>query len=579
MPDPLSIIGVVLGVVTLLKPVLKAVQTYKLTNSFGKDYYNCYRRLQNESVQLELFISICLESSHLLEPAAAHNVSKLSEVLAEMLKQFQICEKLLKKYVDTPSGLPDEDIPQNSSLPSPRSILAPEKTKKRFGLFRDLRKPKPKNNKLLSSPTVSSQSSGATGNTTRTLCANQSVTDSYNKQRDESESLQNATRMYSRVVWVILDRNEFISAIEILSQRNKFLLSIAQLRSLSHETSTTLLTSYASSDQSSSDLRGSLQRLHSALILTNGPSKTDHLEFSIALGVHRTKPEEDIDIDWRPESHCFRLLAHKLGPVKSQSCSSFLLAETIRQNAIDNSSRQGLQRETVRSLRSALREPDGSETWPPLGAIPSAISSSDVHHIFQDTCSEWKISMTLADLLINEDMGSNNDMGKHLKLAISIASGYSHLGSLVPALSNTRPESYRYYDPVEDEGNADETIKNDKIAIHNPWLFAGFGCRRQRKTRQEVASGSSVSKNTSVIEMGLLLYQVGCWKRLDYGISVNELRFQAKNTINEVVRRVGVKFSNAVEACLDYRGSAGDLSSFYENVVLALQGLEQELYG
>ena len=89
-------------------------------------------------------------------------------------------------------------------------------------------------------------------------------------------------------------------------------------------------------------------------------------------------------------------------------------------------------------------------------------------------------------------------------------------------------------------------------------FFFGFG---QLQKRVKIGGGSGLAKasNASVVELGLLLYQLGSGCKLVYGLgpdAFKQAKYRALSNINAVTRTLGASFTIVVKRCLNFAVSS-----------------------
>ena len=122
-----------------------------------------------------------------------------------------------------------------------------------------------------------------------------------------------------------------------------------------------------------------------------------------------------------------------------------------------------------------------------------------------------------------------------------------------PSCPNPRLDSYAYYKrSLEVEGMQDEGPP-----LLRPYLACGFGCRPPGR-QPGATSGPSKDVNAPVIELGLVLFQIGSRRKLNYltkgmGSTVellNSVKNEALSNLWEVEKLYGPLFPRVIETCL-----------------------------
>ena len=146
------------------------------------------------------------------------------------------------------------------------------------------------------------------------------------------------------------------------------------------------------------------------------------------------------------------------------------------------------------------------------------------------------------------------------------------------ATRHPRTENYRFCDTVPEagavvvEGDAEPSL---------PYVFCGFGTDMPRPSTRSV--GKSVltdqSVNTSAIELGHLLFQIGSWSKLEYlngRNSLETMKSSALESIDSVVTHSNMAFAKLVEMCLLLPTEGTGKRAYYE-IMKRLQSLGDEL--
>lgn len=167
-----------------------------------------------------------------------------------------------------------------------------------------------------------------------------------------------------------------------------------------------------------------------------------------------------------------------------------------------------------------------------------------------------------------------------VQLARIVATSHVYFALVRPSCVELRPCNSRLYRVPEDE----ETWSSVEPLALRPYLFIGFG---QKPPRKRIGATSSVGKayNSSMIQLGLMLYQVGTAMNIDYGIGRNGLvkaKIHVMNSLGALDETVGPGFTEIVQMCLDYktpdfRSGAEDENNLVKKMILCLLEYEERL--
>jgi len=204
-----------------------------------------------------------------------------------------------------------------------------------------------------------------------------------------------------------------------------------------------------------------------------------------------------------------------------------------------------------------------------------------MHRLFHAEKQISHVTGTLSGMLKNENARRMTPR-QRVELATLIASSYTYFWTVRPKCQDIQPLSFIYYSTSE----GDDAWTDGNLPILKPYLDFGFGQRPPQKMLGE-SSGVSRSQNAVIVELGLLLYQVGSCTSLKYGLSsraLAEARRTAGFNLHLLDRTVSMAFAEVTEACLQYSANAarivGDegLEKFLQGVAWRLLDMQEKLY-
>lgn len=169
---------------------------------------------------------------------------------------------------------------------------------------------------------------------------------------------------------------------------------------------------------------------------------------------------------------------------------------------------------------------------------------------------------------------------QHMQLARLVAGTHKNLSLIerIMTTSTVLPSNYIYYlpnipaneggtpdnnAPTDIEHTNDSEIDGLEENILSPFLFCGLGSKPKRSNSLALVQSSGVTAHTTshtrIIELGLILFQIGSWQTLRYSAARREsgydnMRQEAKNKMHQVYRHSGVGFAQVVLTCLDWQG-------------------------
>ncbi|RBQ70716.1 hypothetical protein FVER14953_21755 [Fusarium verticillioides] len=118
-----------------------------------------------------------------------------------------------------------------------------------------------------------------------------------------------------------------------------------------------------------------------------------------------------------------------------------------------------------------------------------------------------------------------------------------------------RPERIRYYRP-EDEGDSWVNDPDESVVL-NPYLSIDFGTQRPPQL-PGISSGLVRQVVNPVVELGLVLYQIGSSDAVDYQSGVNGVKHAKVNvmkSLHKLDEMCNGSFTEVVQTCLDWRNS------------------------
>ena len=129
-----------------------------------------------------------------------------------------------------------------------------------------------------------------------------------------------------------------------------------------------------------------------------------------------------------------------------------------------------------------------------------------------------------------------------------------------------------------------------KPLVLSPWLGVGFGKRAEIGILGDDSGVEDQSTNV-MVELGLLLFQVGSGQPIDYGLGslgVHQAKTRAVQALQTVRIRVSSAYANVVQGLLEWESVPSHLRTeidadkdrtFVQDVLSALHKLERDLEG
>ena len=372
--------------------------------------------------------------------------------------------------------------------------------------------------------------------------------------RHDARIVQKRTSMWTHIKWAHHDQETFKEKVHEIRKTINTLDKLLTLRSPSDSGRLLPAQPDASSvSHSTPQVQGALERLHNSLRNLNVQKQR---QGSWNFAVHIAAPFDD---NWRLVHDQYSLPLRKSALMfyvqqrKADEESSFLLIETHTEPA------RGVQAqaESVRKIEdldnpSATADGNEAEAYSTWGFICTPEHPEDEHRIFVDTAT-WRRTSTLADLLVDPESLQYFSPENVFILARQIMVAHLDFSLVRPSCPNPRLESYAYYKrSLEVEG-----MQEEGPPLLRPYLACGFGCRPPGR-QPGATSGPSKDTNAPVIELGLVLFQIGSRRKLNYrtkgmGSTVellNSVKNEALGNLWEVEKLYGPLFTRVIETCL-----------------------------
>ena len=403
------------------------------------------------------------------------------------------------------------------------------------------------------------------------------------RQSETAEDLQRSTPLRHRAVWIARDREAYKSAVQNITISNDLIESLLRChvlrvidRRFRQEQSVSEQKPAVEDQIPEDDARciQSLAHMYEALPgLSQFPSIAGKLEYGLRISFNHAVTKESIledfpNLDLHPDSSIYLLQARPLEGQRLKE-SFLLLAE-----ALDAS----FQDEVTPWI-------DG-QCYPFEHLADLSVHSrpsGDVR-VLRDTTS-WTELMTLEDLFASEE--AEPAIKARVALAALLAKSHLHISGLNGRAGNWTPRAFRFFDLSSEAGSTApaDIIRNEDFLL-NLYHFSDLA-KPPPKSSTRGLGGMKTTKpsfDASVVDLGLLLYQIGCWKQLSTDhtgqkTSHERLKEEVYSNIHELYRKVGLRFAETVQSCLQWdtqlpRAKAANQAQFYRDVVTPLLDLK-----
>ncbi len=382
------------------------------------------------------------------------------------------------------------------------------------------------------------------------------------RQKQEGKALKKSTWFHQRVHWQRHHKETLRSSIEQIRRGNNDLESLLQLCALK-DSSRALPCSDNLEDfwPVVNRIEQALGSLHEDLMVVNVSTEShDPFVLSVQLKEDHDENRKDLDQDpkvrLRPGSFVFNI--HRYTSGSGDGGSSLLLVETAPAKSstrLLTSQSKELHNLDKPTELEASPSPQLVEQW---GYFP-AQGSENLHIVYHDTQGQWSSRATLADILTGRDFRQRISPVQVVQLAHMVTSAHLYLGAVKGKCVDPRPTNYRFYRTSDEEDIWDDSMP----LVLRPWISFGFG---QRPPPRKIGGGSGPARapNASMIELGLLLYQIGSGDNLDYGLGASGLaaaKAEALKSLNILDRRVGTTYVDIVRNILEFKAPASYLTT------------------
>ena len=221
----------------------------------------------------------------------------------------------------------------------------------------------------------------------------------------------------------------------------------------------------------------------------------------------------------------------------------------------------------------------GVECWGYLSA-PDPIEIASV--VFRSTDASWSSKITLRNVLEGGIYRTKITPIQTVQLARLILCTHLYLERVLRDFPKLRPEHYRYYQTPEEDKEWD----SDSPLVLSPWLAIPFG-RRLPAPKMGARRGVPQAQSNAMIEIGLVLYQIGTGEPVQYESGDQALKNAkdgALQTLDKLDKRVSSIYAEMVQEFLEFRRPAAYLLSpaddqqereHIKRAISALHSLEQ----
>lgn len=416
-----------------------------------------------------------------------------------------------------------------------------------------------------------------------------------------AEVLQASVAYWRKISWARRDYDELRNIIRRIQINNNELGKL--IKDIALQDAAVNLPAFEAADRFwpvVAQVKESLGTLHNDLMDVNvGSAQGDAYHLSIQLLEDNDRSRSDVSGRRGAHHHLhdgsriFNIQRHVSKDLKDKS--KLLLIENVKTS--QRMSTPSWDPESMYFLHDLDRPRDielpvfsDVEVWGCFPAYSDHASNFEqswfCNKVYHANSEQWQSTANLKDILDSSDYHRHILPIQVVQVARLVLDGYLYLESVQMTCVHPRPENYVFYQ-TPDEGQA---WNSDNPLVLRPWLAFGFG-RRGPAKKLGGASGVAQAPSSAMIELGLVLFQLGTGKALDYGIGAQGLRFarsKALADIDELDSRVSCIYTEIVHGLLEFQTPASHLlaasderkgTEFVKKAVEALYSLEQKLEG
>ena len=395
----------------------------------------------------------------------------------------------------------------------------------------------------------------------------------------EMETLPKKTGIWTRVKWTHHEKEDFKQKISTIRETLDGLEKLLALRA--PDRPTRLFTSQSNTQpisHSTSQIQEALERLHNSLKKLNvQPPDGKPWDFAI----HIATPFAD---NWKLIHDQYNLPLREgaqicyIQQVEDSEKSTGLLIETLTKSGRGSKQRtENLPQ--IGNLDDLPRITKGSQANPykVCGSICDAEYPEEEHRVFADY-SKWSRTSTLADMIDDPENVGHLSARNVVELTRLIMVAYLDFALVRQSCPNPRLENYVYYErDTKAQGMDDEGP-----LLLRPYLACKFG-QKPPMRQPGATSGPSKDGDAPIIELGLVLFQIGSHRKLNYQtkarggtvMTLNASKKDALASLCEIERHYGSELTRVIEVCLLSR--AGNDSEAVEEGLSKLIELQKDL--
>jgi hypothetical protein len=175
----------------------------------------------------------------------------------------------------------------------------------------------------------------------------------------------------------------------------------------------------------------------------------------------------------------------------------------------------------------------------------------DMHNfVYRNKAVSWTSRSTLKDVLEAPTYRSRASPQQIVQLARLILCTHLYLERVLREHPKLRPQSYRYYE----QPNQNQEWDEDSPLILSPYLAVGFGSRAPPPV-MGARRGIPQAPSNTMVEIGLVLYQIGIGHTIDYGQGAQgfqDAKDSALHCLDQLDKRTGSIYTEVVHQFLEF---------------------------
>ena len=411
-------------------------------------------------------------------------------------------------------------------------------------------------------------------------------------REQEAGQSQKTVNFWKRMEWVHRDQESLRSTIEDLRRGNNNLESYLMLCSIGNPAG-----ALPSSDKVAAfwpvarRIDGALRTLHKGLTKINprsGARESYFLSLQLREDHHDTWRELNAQdgVSLQDDSYVFNIQRHSQKSLADDavlfSIEAYTSAKDIQQTLAEEplSSAQALSDLHDREVIQDDEARDSVVLWGYQVLEPKV--SPNIFVFYRDNEGSWSTPTTLEDVLAQGEYRDRISPAQTVQLARVVTSTYLHLAGVRDSCEVPRLANYRYYKTSDEQ----DTWDSGSPRVLRPWLACGFG-RKPKAPKLGAGTGEARPPNALIVELGLVLYQIGTGDPIDYGSGrqgLTDAKNRALKGLDKLDRRIGSVFGEIVAGFLNFSSTAAyleqgherlDETEYIQNAISALVAYEQ----